>query len=230
MKPTTEKDFSLKMFAKCGFLIFSRAIGFGLLGLVLNLFLLILAWPEIRSAFDIGHAAHTSLAWVVLIFSVPFLLSLILFVAPILYFIFGQKHGVNHAIHYVFSQNHDYLMQLVMDKFRDFVEKRQLLTTGRASEKIPALLGNYLNKIDNLPKPIAWLTKRFILKANIVTAAKSVSQQPEADKLNLAQFLSTTAQEVGKSINAQTFQPSITWLWILLTINLSVFTLLKLNY
>ena len=227
---TSAGNLPLGLVAKCGFLIMSRAIGFGLLGLLLNLILLIFAWPEISAALDIGHAAHTSLAWVMLLFRVPFLLAMLLFILPLIYFIFGQKHGISHALHFAFSQNREFLIQFVMDKFRNFVEQRPLLTEGRASEKIPSLLENYLLKMDNIPNPLGWLVKRFVMKSNIVAAAKSVSQQAGSEQLNLAQFLSATTAEIGTSASAQAFQPSLTGFWILLSLNLVAFMILKFGY
>ena len=104
------------------------------------------------------------------------------------------------------------------------------LAISRAIEQVPALLETYLRKMDNLPKPLAWLAKRFMRKANIVAAAQAVTQRPGAEQLNLAQFLSATADEIGSSVSANALQPSLTWFWILLSLNLGVFGFLKLYY
>jgi len=230
---TSAANFSPSLIAKCGFLALSRAIGFGIFGLMLNLILLVAAWPEIGPAIDIGHAAHTSLGAVILLarlLSPPVFLGFLLLMLPVVYFILGQKHGVGRAVHFAFSQNRDYLMQTVLGKFREFVEARRLLTEGRVSEQVPVLLETYLKKMDNLPKPIAWLAKRFMQKAKIVDSAKAVAQRPGAEQMNLAQFLSATADELGASVGELSFRPTLTWFWIVLAVNLGVFTLLKINY
>ena len=227
---TSAGNLSLGLAAKCGFLIISRAIGFGLLGVLLNFVLLIIAWSEVSAAMHIGHAAQTSLAWVALLLSVPFLLAMVLFMLPLMYFLFGKKHGVSQALHYALSQNREYFIQLVMGKFQTFVENRKLLTEGRASEKIPALLEKYLLKLDNIPNPLGWLVKRFVMGTNIVAASRSVVQQAGAGQLNLAQFVSATTAEICKTASAQAFQPSLTWFWILLSLNLIVFMILKFGY
>ena len=67
-------------------------------------------------------------------------------------------------------------------------------------------------------------------EANVVPAAKAVAQRPGAERLNLAQFLSATADELGSSISADAFQPSLSWFWILLAVNLGTFALLKFYF
>lgn len=226
-------NFSPSLVAKCGFYAVSRAIGFGLFGVALNLVLFAVAWPEFIAALDIGQAAHTSLGGVLVLFrllSPQVMLGISLLLFPIVYFVFGQKHGVGRAVHFAFSQNRDFLAQTVLGKFREFVESRRLLSEGRASERIPTLLETHLKKLDNLPKPIAWLAKRFTQKANVVGAAKAVAQRQGAEQMNLAQFLSATADELASSIGANALQPSLTWLWIVLAVNFGVFAILKFSY
>lgn len=230
---TPAANFSPSLIAKCGFYTVSRAIGFGVIGVALNLILLVIAWPEIVGALDIGHAAHTSLGGILLLFrllSPQVLLGALLLIFPIAYFVLGQKYGVGLAVHFAFSQNRDFLVQTVLEKFREFIESRRLLTEGRASQQVPALLETQLRKMDNLPKSIAWIAKRFMRKANIVGAAKAVTQRPGADQMNLAQFLSATADELSSSIGANAFRPSLLGLWIVLSVNLGVFAFLKLSY
>lgn len=230
---TPAANFSPSLIAKCGFYAVSRAIGFGLLGVALNLILFVIAWPEIGGALNIGHAAHTSLGGVSLLLkllSPQVVLGILLMLLPIAYFVLGQKHGVGLAVHFAFSQNRDFLAQTVLGKFREFVESRRLLSEGRVSKQVPALLETHLKKMDNLPKPFAWLARRFMQKANIVGAAKAVTQRQGAEQMNLAQFLSATADELGSSIGANALQPTLTWLWIVLAVNFGVFAILKFSY
>jgi hypothetical protein len=219
MQPASA-NLSLGLAAKCGFITISRALGFGLFGLILNGIFLLVAWPEISRVFDVGFAAGAGL-----IFAVLLLLS-----APIAYFVLGQKHGITSAMHYAFTQNRDFLLQTVLGKFREYVESRGLLTDGRAAAQLPRLLQEYLGKIDNLPKPFGWITKQLLKKVDVVAVASTVAQREDAKQMNTAEFMRATGDELGKSMDAGLWSPSLTWFWVMLTVNIVVFSAVKYFY
>ena len=221
---------SLSLIAKCSFIALSRGIGFALFGFVLNCVLLFAAWPEIGSAIDIGHAAHTGLGALLLLVRLlnpVVLLAFVLLLFPALYFVLGQKHGIHCAASYAFEQNREFFTRTVLEKFRTFVESRRVLTESPVGEQVPALMQTYLRKMDGLPKPVSRLAKWFMRKANVTRAATNIMNRPNGKQLNLGQFLSALADELSSDLTAQAMRPSLLWLWVLVGLNLTVFASLK---
>ena len=234
----------LKTGAKASFYILTRMIGFGLFGLMLNAIMLFLLRPEMGIIADRvgpvrmdagGGAMAVIILFVLVVAYWPITLMVLGFgiCFPALYFVLGQKHGIKKAIHYIISDNREFIMEYTVDRLWDHAA-RQSGIQGKVDATLSGpvvreILPRYLKRLDNMPRPLRRAARLVIARidlAGIVT--KIIEQKGEDRPLDFNTLASAVKEKASAAVEEKFFAPNLVWFWILSSVNLASCIILKI--
>lgn len=236
----------LKVAARSAYYILSRAAGFTALGVVLNLCLLPVLWPEISrfAVFFVPNLPHAggpaaAIALIImLLYALPGILLGAVFVVgfPVGYFLLGKKHGVTVALTSYLRDKKDALLLYFLDRFFEAVRTRPEWSARLQQSGLPALfneiLPQYLTKLSNMPRPMRWLVGFALSKVKLegvaeVLTAEGADLQRELDIRHLSE---NGLKRLGALLDEKFFNPSLKALWILIAANLGACALVKILF
>ena len=214
-----------KMASSAFFIATFRLIFFVVFGLALNIAIFIMTYNDL----DVWRNNSSNLLTNILGYVAPILL---LFIFPLLFYVFGQKHALKAALFHVVSRSKEFLFVYFTDKLFDFVNKNPktaaMIKEGKLTEVLSQTLPNYLEKLQGMSFVFKGIFTKFSSKINfteIFATAQTVlgaNATPEAIK----NFLAT---EANKRIPVAFLSPA-SWVgfFILTIINLLMFAAIYL--
>lgn len=236
----------IKTIAKCTFYIFSRTAGFGLLGLIANIVFLVILSPEMgiiagktpAVKFD-GSSGPLAILFlfVIIVAYWPITLMLLGFGAgfPILFFIFGKKHGISKAIHYIITTNREFIMEYTVDRLMDFINRKtgvgNTVDAAISKSKLLEMLPGFLAKLDTMPRPLRLVYRALLGKIDIGGILRAVieEQQGGSDEPISFEVLTNAAKNrIANVVEERLFAPSLRWFAILGGIDFMLFLAIKI--
>lgn len=232
--------------AKCSFYILSRAIGFGLFALVLNIILLVFLSPEMGIVFrrmgnvhmDGGGAVGAVIVLLVLIVALwPITLMILGFgiAFPALFFIFGKKHGVKKAIRYVVGDNREFIMEYTVDRLLDHLKRKtgvaDRVDAAISKSKLIAHLPEYLAKLENMPRPMRLVYRLLMQKIDFGGMLTKIVEEQQGDEnaeINFDAIAAAAKERTADLLEEKLLAPDLKWFWILSGINLALFVIVKI--
>ncbi len=156
-------------------------------------------------------------------------------VFPVLYFIFGKKHGVGKAIHYIVNNNREFIMKYTVDRLMEHVKKstgiadRVDATISKAG--ILSVLPVYLKKLDTMPRPMRMIFRMLINKIDLGGMLTGIIEGQEGGDdapIRFDTIARVARDKTGDVIQEKLLAPNLLWFAILLGVNLAIFALLKI--
>jgi hypothetical protein len=236
----------VKTVAKCSFYIASRAIGFGFFALALNIILLVFLSPEMAFVFQKMGNVHMDgggpvvaviFLFVLIIALWPITLMVLGFgvAFPVLYFIFGKKHGARKAIRYVVGDNREFIMEYTVDRLVDHVKKKtgvaDRVDAAISKSKIIVLLPEYLAKLENMPGPMRLVYRLLMVKIDfggMLTKLIGEQRGDENAEINFDALASAAKERTADLLEEKLLVPDLKWFWILSGINIALFVIVKI--
>lgn len=205
----------------------TRIVGYSFLGLLINAVLLYIYWGDIAAflaqVISPQAAAHVSTLFLVPVAVVMALfspdtapaaiafLSVLLF--PVLFFVVGQKQGIQSAMYYVVSKQSkstiEYLLQHLNDKYPGLI-KKSIDTHAHLVEKF-AQLTNPESTIPNpLKRLVTHLSQRFNTATMISSALDGVVGQEQTDSALIEKISTNISLEIEQlDMETSFFLPAI---------------------
>jgi hypothetical protein len=234
---------SLKTAAAAGILVVSRVVGCVALGLLINLVVLLLLGPELRSLFRAGldgtgaGGAHSGA--VALLLLVPLLwrplglLALFALAFPCGYFLVGKKLGVTLALQRLLRHRKEALLSLLAEQLAATVERRPAWQEQVQRLGLPRALAEQgptaLRRLDTLPLPLRWLARLLVEQVHLEELFAVLRTEDGVSTLDLARLSRLVVSRVGTRIDEALFSPSLAPLGGLVLANLVSFILVKLT-
>ncbi len=238
----------VKTVAKAGFYVISRAVGFGLLGLVVNILLLVFLRSEMAAVIKMtpgggmAEAGGSGVIAIIFIFVLmiaywPITLMIVGFgiVFPVLYFLKGKQHGIQKAIQYIVGDNRDFIMEYTVDRLIAHVKKATgvadkvdaTISKSRLLELLPA----FLKKMDTMPRPMRMVFRLLYRKVDlggILTRIVQEQQGGDDAQINFDLLAQIAKEKAADKLEEKLLAPSLTWFAILGGVNLGIFIVLKI--
>ncbi|MGD1843115.1 MAG: hypothetical protein ACFB0B_19800 [Thermonemataceae bacterium] len=152
----------LKTNTRVFFIVMGRITLYVLIGLLLNFVLYIFIDNRVSLMID---SQRLSFVWNLTGYA---LIALFLVGFPIIYFLFGQKNGVQRAIYVLLHQAKDFLFVFLIDRFFKWVNKRPDLKEKVEENRIDSLLNDslpyYLKHFHQMSFVMRWIYKQFSKK------------------------------------------------------------------
>jgi hypothetical protein len=233
-----------KTTAKLGFTVMGNILFYSAVGFTLNLILLLFLIPEITSlleansgALRVGHAGGPAIVLVLIlliIYNIPTLLLVLTFLVafPVLYFIAGKKQGMQTALYKIIAENKGFMVQYICDHvFKKMTNTQKWLDSINQSglkQTLNNFLPKYLKKLDDMPYPMRLLVRFFLKKVDLFGMITTTIENKEIKDLNIDSISEGIAQKANAMIDQKFLKMNSNGLWMLLGINLVIFTLIKI--
>lgn len=193
--------------------IITRIVGYSALGLFINAVLLFIYWGDIANF--LAHviapqaAAHLSTLFLVPVAVVMALFSpstapaaiafLSVLIFPVLFFVVGQKQGIQSAMYYVVSKKSkstiQYLLQHLSEKYPGLM-KKSINTHAHLVQKFAELS----SPESTIPKPLKWLLTHFSQQCNTATmisnALAGVTEKEQTDAALIEKISTNISLEI----------------------------------
>ena len=232
----------LKVVAKSAYYVASRAIAFGFLGLLLNLPLVVLLWPEISKYFhlflpNLPHAGGPAVVIalvMMLFFGLPGILLAGTFAIgfPIAYLLLGKKHGITLALTSYLKDKKDVLLRYFFDRFLDSLSTRtewlESVKSNGLMQTAKQVIPGYVAKLPNMPLPLRWLLRFALAQVKLDELCGAVLESGDLRDLKTANLSESGLKRASGFLDDKLFAPSLRPLLMLMAINLAVFAACKI--
>jgi hypothetical protein len=213
---------TLKLLSAIAAKMITRVLGYSLLGLIINAVLLYMYWGDITAflaqVISPQAAAHLSALFLVPIAVVMALFSpetapaaiafLSVLVFPVLFFVVGQKQGIQSAIYYVISKQSKstiaYLLQHLNDKYPGLM-KKSIDTHALLIEKFAQLS----NPESTIPKPLKLLVAHLAERVNSATIISNTLNGLAQEEHTNAELIEKIATNISVEIEQLDMEPSL---------------------
>lgn len=235
----------VKTGAKASFYIASRMLGFGLLGLAVNAVMLIFLGPEMKAItgrmgnvhMDAGGGAMAIIGLFILIIAYwPITLMVMGFGIgfPALYFVLGQKHGIKKAIHYMISDNREFIMEYTVDRLFDYAARQtgmqEKVDATLSGSRIREVLPQFFKKLDNMSRPLRLVARLVIDRIDLGGIVTGIIEQKKGDTspLDFNNLAFAVKEKAADAVEERILAPDLNWFWILSAVNIVIFIVIKI--
>lgn len=234
---------ALEITARAGFYVVSRALAFGAVGLLLNLALQPLLWPEISPylTMHLGdlHMPHAGAAagalvlvsWLVRALPGILIAATFLIGFPVVYVLMGKKHGVQVAMTTYLKDRKGQLILLFLGRLFEAIKRRpEWVAKIQRSGGLTALheiIPVYLDKLENMPRPLRYVIRAALDRANFDGMLGVLAEAKELDELDIERISPASLRRLGDFIDDRFFAPSLKPLCALMAANLTICALVK---
>jgi len=234
----------LKTASRCSFYILSRAAGFFLFAVLLNIILLVVLGPEMGGILKgvpgmpiagAGPAGAVIALFTLMIACWPVTLMVLGFgiCFPAAYLVLGKKHGVTKAVHYVINDNKEFVTDYMVDRLFDYAAEKtaaggmkKAVTASRVLEVLPRFIAG----LENLPGPMRLLVRKLLDRIDFGGILTDVVEEmgSGSGELDMETVSGTAKRTVNRIIEENVFVPDLKWFYILFAVNIAVFAAVKI--
>lgn len=228
--------------ARCTFYVVSRAILFTVVGVLLNLVLLAVLWPELshlaREIPGIPAARAGGLGAVLALLalvtaSFPLLALVLVFglVLPAAYLILGKKHGISKALALVTARHAEPMADYLRDRVVAYAETPQGAELGARLAAGRTQLPGLLARLDDLPAPVRFLVRHLGARLKIGTILAAVAEEQRSrgeSTFDPRRDASVIRERLLRTIRERYGAAGLAWFWILLGVNFAAFIAAKI--
>ncbi|MCU0848478.1 MAG: hypothetical protein MUD12_11380 [Spirochaetes bacterium] len=234
----------LKTVSRCSFYILSRAAGFFLFAVLLNIIFLVILAPEMGAVLKgvpgmpiagAGPAGAVIALVTLMIACWPVTLMILGFGIgfPAVYLVLGKKHGVTKAVHYVINDNRDFVTDYMIDRLFDYAAEKgtaggmkKAVTGSRILEVLPRFIAG----LENLPWPMRLLAGKLMDRIDFGGILTDVVEELGAGsgELEMETVSGAAKRTVNRIIEENVFVPDLKWFYILFAVNITAFLVVKI--
>jgi hypothetical protein len=218
---------TLQQAAKTTYYIVSRIAGFVALGLVVNIVLVALLWPEFNVISQQYQGAQPLIrVLIVILLSGVFLLGW-----SALYFLLGQKHGILAALRYILAENKffvtEYLVSKLLERIHAMPVWLEKINQSGVRKALNEILPIYLAKLDNMSWALRKLFRLLIEQIDVQGIVSAVIEEQQLTELDVPKLNKGIAVRINALMEDIFLTPNWQWLLILIVSNIGVFGALK---
>lgn len=196
-------------------IVLLRILGYTMLGVLINILLIVINWetvwqaisnmPEFSTEFTRGYF---------------FLASAVIF--PVLFFLLGQKQGMQKALSIMLDEKKDDLIRWLFEKL--YEKKPEIFESNdHSNERMVAIVNDVAGYIDKIPKIVVSVIVNFVSVIDLGGKLVSIVKTAKYEKLSGQEKVCSIADEVSRLIPKDLLQPSIKLPFVLLSINMLSF-------
>ncbi|MBF0225332.1 MAG: hypothetical protein HQK76_07740 [Desulfobacterales bacterium] len=206
----------LKQSMSITYTVISTIIVFFIFGIIINIFSLIFLYGEIKILLFEGSVVSNIIG--------IFIIFLFLFFLPFVYLFFGKKHGIQKAVLKIISQKKSFITEYLLDKLFERINNKENIR-----KKINEIIPLYFEKINNMPLIMRIIFNFLARYINFIDIIKSsVDEQSEEENFDMKKFSQSVSVKVNEALDDKFFSTDLTWLWILMFINIFIVILVKI--
>lgn len=223
----------LKTGATAAFQIASRAVGFGALGLGLNIVLAMGLGPAIWGLTEVSGGSmggHGGGAIGVVLLAIVYWKSLLALAVllvgfPVAWFMVGQKHGIQVAIRHIVAERKAFLVEYLIRRLAAKLQTPAMaerINQSGLRKALNEMLPGYLAKLDNMPWSLRKLFRWVVSRLDFQGFLLGIVDEKQLRTVDADVLCDAASEKANQLIDEKLLSASPTLLWGLAGVNAGV--------